>query len=144
MTKVFLPYYDRRVKKIFFSLLSIISFGYFFVFTKAAYAADTLCPEGQFSALCNLKADKAGNFVGGIITLLLIVAVVVSLFFLVWGGIRWTMSGGDQAKVQSARSTIIAAIVGMVIAFLAFFIINVVMTIFTGQGIGGFTLPTLI
>ena len=82
--------------------------------------------------------------VQGVITILLILAVVVALFFLVWGGVRWTMSGGDQAKVQAARSSIIAAIVGLVIAFLAFFIVSFVLSFFTGQGLGNFAIPTLV
>jgi len=51
-------------------------------------------------------------------------------------------SGGDKAKVESARGTIIAAIVGLVIAFLAFFILSLALSFF-GLSLTNLTLPRL-
>ena len=39
---------------------------------------------------------------------------------LIIGGIRYVVSGGDQGAVTSAKNTILYAIIGIVIAFLAF------------------------
>lgn len=93
-----------------------------------------------FNALCNLKTDNIGQIVGTAITILLIVAVIIALFFLVWGGIRWITSGGDKGKVEGARNTIVAAIVGLIIAFLAFFILQVALGFF-GLDLAQLTLP---
>ncbi len=60
------------------------------------------------------------------LTIFLIAAAVLCLFFLLFGGIKWIMSDGDKSKIDSARKTIIFAIVGLLLAFLSFFIINVV------------------
>lgn len=57
-------------------------------------------------------------------------AVILALFFLVWGGIDWITSGGDKQKLQSARQKIVFAIIGLVLAFLAFFIINLISNFF--------------
>jgi len=71
------------------------------------------------------------------------VSILASLFFIVLGAIRWITSGGEQAKVASARSTILAALIGLVIALLAFFIVSYLLYFFTGQGLGSFQLPRL-
>ncbi len=72
------------------------------------------------------------------ITLLIIAAVLLSLFFLIWGGFDWITSGGDKQKLHQARQKITLAIIGLVIVFLAFFVVNLVYNFFS---IGGSRLP---
>lgn len=93
------------------------------------------CPSGDFSTLCNSANPSAT--LSSILTAVLIVVVLIALVFLIWGGLKWIMSGGDKSKVETARNTIIGAIVGLIIAFLAFFIINFVGSIFGVTLIGG-------
>ncbi|MBU4016019.1 hypothetical protein KKF69_00925, partial [Patescibacteria group bacterium] len=86
-----------------------------------AFAQINLC--GNVSAgqkVCSLTSNTFGAAIGSIITTLMIIAVIIAVFFLVWGGIKWIMSGGDKAKVESARNTIIGGIVGLVLVFLAY------------------------
>jgi hypothetical protein len=64
------------------------------------------------------------------ITLLLVTTIILSLFFLIFGGIKWTTSSGDKAKLDSARKTIIYALVGLIISFLSFFIISIIGSFF--------------
>ena len=105
------------------------------------------CPEGQgggtnFSGLCNLDADNIGTVVSGVITVLLIGAAIIALFFLIWGGIRWITSGGDKGKVDAARGTIVGAIIGLVIALASFFVLNLIARIFNLGSIFNLTIPT--
>ncbi|MGH7203967.1 MAG: hypothetical protein ACREHC_05985 [Candidatus Levyibacteriota bacterium] len=102
------------------------------------------CANGATTlrTLCNLKANNLGSIIGNAVTFILVIAAVISLFFLIFGGIRWITSGGDKAKVDSARQTITAAIVGLVIAFLSFFILNVVLQFF-GLSLSNLVLPTI-
>lgn len=88
-------------------------------------------------------ATDANGLVRFIINAMIVIGVIASLIFLLWGGLRWILSGGDKGKVDAARSTIVAAIVGLVIVILAYVIVNTVLTIVTGSGLSGFTLPTL-
>ena len=114
-------------------------------FATASFAQTKIDPcanAGQFKALCNLQANQLGPIVGAVVTFILVVAVLIALFFLIWGGIRWITSGGDKAKVESARGTIIAAIVGLVIAFLAFFILSVALSFF-GLSLTSLELPQI-
>jgi uncharacterized protein YacL len=105
------------------------------------------CASGQtggsnFQSLCNLNASSTPRIVQTIVTVLLIAAVLIALFFLIWGGIRWITSGGDKGKVEEARKHIVAAIIGLIVAFLAYFILQVVLGFF-GLGLQDLRLPRL-
>ncbi len=97
--------------------------------------------QGKFTNLCT-SAEDASGLIGRVITAIFIIAAVIALFFLIWGGIKWILSAGDKAKVEAARGTIIAAIVGLIITFLAYFIMNFVLGLF-GLGLSDLQLPTI-
>ena len=134
-------YKYMRIKKfhsIFISLILLLSFA------QTAFAqSQPLCPPGAYSSLCDINANSAGGVAGTIIQLLLIVAILASLFFMIYGGIRYISSGGDKGKVDQARGTIVAAIIGLVISLLGFFVVNLVLMFFTGHGVSTLTIPKL-
>lgn len=76
------------------------------------------------------EGDKGSLAIQNSITILLITITILSLFFLIFGGIKWIMSQGEKTKIDSARKTITYAIIGLILAFLSFFIIRVVGSIF--------------
>lgn len=137
---------NKNMKKILTTATtSALSGAAFLSFALPAFAGGSVNPcqnVGQFSNLCNLQGDKLGSIIGAIVTFLLIIIAVIALFFLIYGGLRWVTSGGDKGKVDDARKTVIAAIVGLVIAFLSFFILNVVLSFF-GLSLNSLQLPTL-
>lgn len=49
---------------------------------------------------------------------------IVAVIFILIGGLRFITSGGDQAKVASARKTLTFAVVGLIIVVSAYFMIN--------------------
>lgn len=59
---------------------------------------------------------------------LLFIIGAIAVIMLIIGGIRYVLSGGDQAQVTSAKNTILYAIIGIVVAILAYaavdFVIN--------------------
>ena len=118
----------------------------YFSLALPAFAQDinvNPCPQTEgFNGLCNLNANSIGPVVSSVVTILLIAAAIIALFFLIWGGIKWITSGGDKSKVESARSTIIASIIGLIIALLAFFIITIVLGIFK-LSLSNLSLPTI-
>lgn len=68
-----------------------------------------------------------GNSIFRTITnILLFLVGAISVIMLVIGGIRYVVSGGDQQAVTNAKNTILYAIVGIVVAFLAFAAVNFV------------------
>ena len=65
-----------------------------------------------------------------ITNVLLFIIGAISVIMLIIGGIRYTTSNGDQQAVQNAKNTILYAVVGLVIAILAFAAINFVISSF--------------
>jgi hypothetical protein len=112
-------------------------------FAPSALAVDvTGCPSALsgFGVLCNVTFG--GNLIASVINILFIIAILIALIYLIWGGIKWIMSGGDKGALQQAREHVIAAIIGLVVVFLAYFIVNFVLGVF-GLGTGySWTLPT--
>ncbi len=61
------------------------------------------------------------------------VIALISIIMLIYGGVRYIISGGDSKKVTDAKNTILYAIIGLIICFLSYAIINfVIKTITTG------------
>ena len=60
----------------------------------------------------------------------------ISVLMLIYGGIRYTISGGNEKSVTAAKNTILYAVVGIVIAILAFAIVNFVITALTSTPTG--------
>lgn len=67
-----------------------------------------------------------GSLIRWLIEVAFIAAVVIFLFTLLLGGIRWLTSGGDEQKITSARGQITGAIVGLVITFSVLVIVKLI------------------
>lgn len=112
-----------------------LSLATYLSFASPAFALTVnACPTG-ISGFANLCSLGFGSIVQTLLTTLFILAIVVALFYLVWGGFKWITSGGDKAAVQQAREHVIAAIIGLVVVFLAYFILKIVLNFF-GLGTG--------
>jgi len=68
-----------------------------------------------------------GSIFNTIVNILLFIIGAISVIMLIYGGIRYTISAGDSGSVTAAKNTILYAIVGLVIAILAFAIVNFVL-----------------
>ena len=61
---------------------------------------------------------------------LIFIAVILSLLYLVWGAFDWITSEGNKQKLDQARNKITLAVIGLIIVFLAFFIVNLIFYFF--------------
>ena len=79
----------------------------------------------------------AGGMFQTVSNVLLFIVGAVAVIMIVIGGLRYVISGGDQANVAAAKNTILYALVGVIVAILAYSVINFVIGSFTGSGMGG-------
>ncbi|WKZ25368.1 MAG: hypothetical protein QY322_03170 [bacterium] len=93
---------------------------------------------GNFQPATGLTVE---GIVSGFIGLVLVVAGLAFFFILVIGGIKWILSGGDKAHTEGARNQITAALVGLVIVFSAWAIIQLIDTFF-GVNLMKLTIPS--
>lgn len=71
-----------------------------------------------------------GGIFRTITNVLLFLIGAVSVIMLIIGGIRYTVSGGDSTAVTSAKNTILYAVIGIIVALLAYAIVNFVLDSF--------------
>lgn len=69
-------------------------------------------------------------------TLIFIIAAI-SVIMLIIGGLRYVISQGDKTHVESAKNTILYAIIGLVVAILAYGIVHFVLQSILGTGDAG-------
>ena len=76
-----------------------------------------------------------GSIFTTVVNVMLFIIGAICVIMLIWGGIRYTTSAGNAASVTAAKNTIMYAIIGLVIAFLAFALVNWVLVAITpGSG----------
>ena len=68
--------------------------------------------------------DGVKNILSGVFVLAGIVAVIMIII----GAVRYTTSQGDPGRVKKGKDTILYGVIGLVIAILAFAIVNFVLT----------------
>lgn len=110
--------------------------------SASAQKIGSICNGGQFNALCNLSVSNLGGLVGSLIQFIFVIAVLVALFFLIYGGFRWLVSSGDKTQVAAAREHIVAAVIGLVIIFLSYFILSLLLGFF-GISLSNLTIPKI-
>ena len=80
---------------------------------------------------------NAGIFTS-ITNVLLFVIGAVAVIMIIIGGLRYVTSGGNSASISAAKNTILYAIIGIIVALLAYAIIHFVINSFSaGGGVGG-------
>lgn len=64
------------------------------------------------------------SLIGTVVNTLLFIIGAVAVIMLIFGGFRYVTSGGDSNAVTSAKNTILYAIIGIIVAVLAYAIVN--------------------
>lgn len=122
------------MKKLLCALL--LTFSMTFGFTGLVYAASpaddakgAVCDGigDTVGASCDAGGEELTNIVGVVLEILSIIAGIVAVFAIVIAGFKYVTSGGDAGKLSSAKSTLIYAIVGLVIVASAQFIVQFVL-----------------
>ncbi|MEI6228509.1 MAG: hypothetical protein WCP11_00560 [Candidatus Saccharibacteria bacterium] len=106
----------------------------------AAGAANPL-QEGVLSAKSPSQPSNLFGIDGIFTTItstLLFAIGALSVIMIIVGGIRYVVSGGKEANVTKAKNTILYAIIGLVVAMLAYAMISFVLeTLIPGANNGG-------
>ncbi|MFZ1250281.1 MAG: pilin [Candidatus Microsaccharimonas sp.] len=93
---------------------------------------DGACAQDPGTEICKSenRNDNSMDLIDAIVNTLLFIVGTLAVIMIVVSGIWYVISAGDAAKVTRAKNTLTYSIVGLVIAFLAYAIINWVLKIF--------------
>ena len=89
--------------------------------------------NNQITAPGQVPSGGVGSLprlVGWGVSVLIIIAIFMSLFFMIWAGIDYTMSQGNKEKLQAAKSKLRFSIIGLVIILFALPIMWIYLGIF--------------
>lgn len=93
----------------------------------------------EAGADCARGTDQQANLFGDggifrtITNVLLFVIGAISVIMLIIGGIRYVVSGGDSSAVTAAKNTILYAVIGIIVALLAYALVNFVIDSFANN-----------
>jgi hypothetical protein len=79
----------------------------------------------------------AGGIFTTITNVLLFVVGALSVVMVIVGGLRYVVSGGNSTAITGAKNTILYAIVGIIVAFLAYAAVNFLLGSLSGSGSTG-------
>lgn len=132
----------KNIKKCLQSLLlaPVVALGLSMAVPALAGAVPSGCSNSQTAINQGAAggADCAGSSTqptslfgqGGIFktitNVLLYIIGAVAVIMLIIGGIRYVTSGGDATQVKTAKDTILYAVIGIIVAILAYAIVNFV------------------
>ena len=74
--------------------------------------------------LANIPTDL-DDAIGRIVNPLFLILVAISTVFIIYAAYTFVTSGGDPGKTETARTTLIYAIIGIIVAFLALALYNI-------------------
>ena len=123
-------------------IVPVLALGVSAFVPAVTHAADATCDSNASGGItsgakCAQGDNTSGTLFGDggifktITNVLLFIIGAISVIMLIIGGIRYTISGGDSSAVTSAKNTILYAVVGIIVALLAYAIVNFVLGSFT-------------
>ena len=89
-----------------------------------------------------LPEFEIGTLIGNFIGLFIIIAGIMVLIYLAWGGIEWISSAGDKAAMEGARNRITNALIGLGIVVAAWAIMTLTSDFF-GLNFPNLPIPSL-
>lgn len=85
------------------------------------------------SEICGAKGDSFTDIMKNIINTILFVLGIVAVIMIIIGGIRYVTSNGNAQQVNSAKDTVLYAVIGLIIAIMAYAIVNFVLARLKGN-----------
>ena len=124
---------------VLFTLIAVL--GFLYQPSALAFVGGSVEQGVQSAQGTGQPRDLFGT--GGIFTTvantLLYIVGALSVVMIIYGGLRYVVSGGNSSAVTAAKNTILYAIVGLVISILSYAIINFLLTtlLSSSGGVGG-------
>lgn len=125
----------KNFKMMILSVLAVLAVG--LAVSPVALAACSTAAE------CVKDGSQAPGSTGGptdikdiikaVTNILLFVLGAIAVIMIIIGGIKYVVSQGDQSALTSAKNTILYSVIGLIVALLAYGIVNFVVDNFTSK-----------
>ncbi len=110
--------------------------------TTVVTSSLALLPGVAFAQLGNVGVDNVGvlkgnnlaGTVGNIVKILLMLAGLVAVIYLIYGGVKYITSQGEEEAAEEGKRVILYAIIGLIVIGISAVIVNYIVTaIFASQ-----------
>ena len=122
----------NKIKLLILAAITVVGVG--LAISPTTYAACTdaksCITSGVDSAGGTGSSTDVGTIIKTIVNILLFILGAVSVIMIIIGGMKYTLSQGDSSSLTSAKNTILYSVIGLIVAVLAFGIVNFVLTQF--------------
>ena len=85
------------------------------------------CAQGGAGASGQSGGVPLATFLKNIVNILLYLIGAIAVIVIIIGGLRYVTSGGDSSQMTAAKNTILYAVIGVIVAILAYAIVNFVL-----------------
>lgn len=103
----------------------------------AASAADEIKSGYQAAGGDDSDSNDLNSIVGTIVNTMLFIVGVLAVVMIIYSGIRYITAHGDKGQVEGAKNTLIYSIVGLIVAIVAYALVNWVLDLFGGGSASG-------
>lgn len=109
------------------------------MFQQTGYVAASAAEEIKkgYNQAGGSDSDSLPDIIGTVVSTMLFIVGVLAVIMIIYSGIRYITAHGDKGQVESAKNTLIYSIVGLVVAIVAYAIVNWVIGLFDGGGSSG-------
>lgn len=123
----------QKIRNSLLAGLMVLGIGVTLVPTDA-FAVNVIadqCAVDSSPAICKDSGKSPAALIADIVNVLLFVIGAIAVIMIIIGGLLYATSAGDAGNITKAKNTIMYAVVGLVVAFLAYAIVNFVVVRFT-------------
>lgn len=71
--------------------------------------------------------DSLQDVIARLINIAMLAAGLVAVIYLIIGGFRYVTSGGNAEQIEAAKATILNAIIGLIVIFISFLLVNYIL-----------------
>lgn len=87
-----------------------------------------ICNDNSANTVCENQDENAESFIKTLVNVLLFIVGTLSVIMIIVSGIFYVISSGDAGRVAKAKNTLMYSIVGLVVAFIAYAVVNWILT----------------
>jgi len=117
------------MKKIKLALIPVLAIASIVTASVPVYASPATEIQGGVNAVGSDSVTLESR-IQTVVNILLFLLGAIAVVMIVIGGIRYATSNGDSSATKAAKDTILYAVIGLIVAILAFAIVNFVLTAF--------------
>jgi len=94
--------------------------------TTLAQITNPVLPDSLGKGGVEQGGTIIGTLISNIVGLLFLFGFLLSLLYLLMGGLQWITAGGEKAQLESARNKITNAIIGLIVVAATYAIFTLV------------------